>query len=142
MFMIHHIGVTHHICIFFFFFFGMWEFVFQVWLFLLVILQRVRYLLIKNFHSLNDCYLQLRDSISQDQEKTESLKIQMKDWETSIQDVESKILHEETTLKELRKLQDQISTHSTARSTLFKLQQTQYAALAEENEGFAHMLTS
>ena len=60
---------------------------------------------------------------------------QIKDLEENIHGVETKILHAENTLKEIRKLQDQISTSSTARSTLFKLQQTQYAALAEENEG-------
>nr|CAD1824845.1 unnamed protein product [Ananas comosus var. bracteatus] len=73
-------------------------------------------------------------NIAQDQETSESLKTQMKELEMSIQGVESKITHTETTLKELRKLQDQISTNTTTRSTLFKLQQTQYAALMEENE--------
>lgn len=82
--------------------------------------------------------LQLRDNISQDQEKSEALKAQMKDLEGSIEATEMKIMQMETTLKELRKLQDQISTHTTARSTLFKLQQTQYAALAEENEGIQY----
>ncbi|XP_019707581.1 DNA repair protein RAD50 isoform X3 [Elaeis guineensis] len=76
----------------------------------------------------------LRDNIAQDQEKAEFLKTQIKELERDIQGVEGKILHTETTLKESRKLQDQISTTTTARSTLFKLQQTQYAALAEENE--------
>lgn len=60
----------------------------------------------------------------------------MKELEKSIQGLDSKIMHVEATLKELRKLQEQISTKSTARSTLFKLQQTQYAALTEENEGW------
>lgn len=86
--------------------------------------------------------MQLRDSISQEQEKSESLKAQIKELERNIQDVEDKILHTETTLKELRKLQDQISTRTTARSTLFKLQQTQYAALAEENEGWSRNMSS
>ncbi|XP_020690871.2 DNA repair protein RAD50 [Dendrobium catenatum] len=89
---------------------------------------------LENLQTLKDAAYKLRNSISQDEEKIESLKIQIKEWERSIQGVESKILHGETTLKELRKLQDQISSHTTARSTLFKLQQTQYAALAEENE--------
>ncbi|KAK8943466.1 DNA repair protein RAD50 [Platanthera guangdongensis] len=87
-----------------------------------------------HLQTLKDAAYKLRDSISQDQGKTESLKNQIKELESSIHGVETKILHEETTLKDLRKLQDHISTHTTARSTLFKLQQTQYAALAEENE--------
>jgi len=40
-----------------------------------------------------------------------------------------------TNLDELRRLQGQISTKATERSTLFTLQQQQYAALSEENEG-------
>jgi DNA repair protein RAD50 len=78
--------------------------------------------------------------MGQDQEKSEALKTQMKDLEGIIEATEMKIMQMETTLKELRKLQDQISTHTTARSTLFKLQQTQYAALAEENEGIQYAL--
>lgn len=79
--------------------------------------------------------LQLRESIAQDQEKTESLTAQIQELERNIQLVENKILNTESTLEDLRKLQSQISTNTTARSTLFKLQQAQYAALAEENEG-------
>lgn len=79
--------------------------------------------------------LQLRESIAQDQERTESLKTQMQELEGSIQNVDARIHHTEATLKDLRKLQDQISTKTAERSTLFKEQQKQYAALAEENEG-------
>lgn len=82
-------------------------------------------------------FLQLRESIEQDQEKTESLKIQMQELENNIQNVDAKIQHTEATLKDLRKLQDQISTKTAERSTLFKEQQKQYAALAEENEGLS-----
>lgn len=80
-------------------------------------------------------FLQLRESIAQDQEKTESLNIQMQELGESIQNVDAKIHHSEITLKDLRKLQDLISTKTAERSTLFKEQQKQYAALAEENEG-------
>ena len=59
----------------------------------------------------------------------------MQELGESIQNVDAKIHHSETTLKDLRKLQDQISTKTAERSTLFKEQQKQYAALAEENEG-------
>ncbi|KAJ1696950.1 hypothetical protein LUZ63_005462 [Rhynchospora breviuscula] len=89
---------------------------------------------LENLQTVKDAAFKLRDNMSQDQEKSEALKAQMKDLEGSIEGTEMKIMQTETTLKELRKLQDQISTHTTARSTLFKLQQTQYAALAEENE--------
>ncbi|XP_038971803.1 DNA repair protein RAD50 [Phoenix dactylifera] len=89
---------------------------------------------LENLQTLKDAAYKLHDNIAQDQEKAEFLKTQIKELERDIQGVEGKILHTETTLKELRKLQDQISTATTARRTLFKLQQTQYAALAEENE--------
>ncbi|TXG72646.1 hypothetical protein EZV62_001225 [Acer yangbiense] len=78
--------------------------------------------------------LELRESIAQDQEKTESLKNQMQELERNIQDVDAKIHHTEATLKDLREIQDQISTKTAVRRTLFKEQQKQYAALAEENE--------
>lgn len=79
--------------------------------------------------------MQLRETIAQDQEKSESSRTQIQELERSIQSIDSKITHTETTLKDLRKFQDQISLKNVARNTLFKLQQTQYAALAEENEG-------
>ncbi|XP_044486625.1 DNA repair protein RAD50 isoform X2 [Mangifera indica] len=89
---------------------------------------------LENLQTLKDAAYKLRESISQDQEKTESLKSQMQELERNIQVVDAKIHHTETTLKDLRKLQDQISTKTAQRSTLFKEQQKQYAALAEENE--------
>ncbi|GMY25391.1 DNA repair protein RAD50 [Fagus crenata] len=58
----------------------------------------------------------------------------MQELDGSIQNVEAKIHHTEATLKDLRKLQDQIATKTVERSTLFKEQQKWYAALAEENE--------
>uniref|UniRef100_A0A2N9HR23 DNA repair protein RAD50 n=1 Tax=Fagus sylvatica TaxID=28930 RepID=A0A2N9HR23_FAGSY len=82
----------------------------------------------------SDVWNLLREGIAQDQEKTESLKIQMQELDGSIQNVEAKIHHTEATLKDLRKLQDQIATKTVERSTLFKEQQKRYAALAEENE--------
>lgn len=84
--------------------------------------------------------LQLRESIAQDQERTESLKIQMQELDGSIQNMDAKIHNTEATLKDLRKLQDQISTKTAERSTLFKEQQKQYAALAEENEGLLMLI--
>ncbi|KAG6482226.1 hypothetical protein ZIOFF_058857 [Zingiber officinale] len=89
---------------------------------------------LENLQTLKDAAYKLRENIAQDQEKSESLKAQIKELERTIEGVENNILHAETTVKELRKLQDQISMKTTARSTLYKLQQTQYAALAEENE--------
>jgi len=55
--------------------------------------------------------------------------------EDSIKQLEDKIHHAEETLKDLRKLQEQISTKTAQRSTLLKEQEKQHAALVEENEG-------
>jgi DNA repair protein RAD50 len=59
----------------------------------------------------------------------------MEDLKTNIEAVENKIRRTGTSMDELRKLQEQISTKATARSTFFTLQERQYAALSEENEG-------
>ena len=59
----------------------------------------------------------------------------MEDLKTNIQAVENKIRRTETSIMELRRLQEQISTKATARSTYLTLQQQQHAALSEENEG-------
>lgn len=80
--------------------------------------------------------VQLRESIAQDQERTESSKAQMSELESSIQKVDAEVHNKEMMLKDLRKLQDQVSRKTAERSTLFKEQQRQYAALPEENEGF------
>nr|ABV90879.1 DNA repair protein Rad50 [Triticum monococcum] len=89
---------------------------------------------LENLQTLKDQAYRLRGSIAQDQEKSDALKTQMEDLKTNIQAVENKILRTETSMVDLRKLQEQISTKATARSTYFTLQQQQYAALSEENE--------
>ncbi|KAK7331449.1 hypothetical protein VNO77_25674 [Canavalia gladiata] len=89
---------------------------------------------LEHLQTLKDAAYKLRESIAQDQEKTESLKGQVQQLDGSIKDLDDKIHNAEKTLKDLRKLQEQISTKTAQRSTLFKEQQRQYAALAEENE--------
>lgn len=89
---------------------------------------------LETLHTLKDQAYRLHDSIAQDQEKSDALKTQMEDLKTNIEAVENKIRHTGTGMNELRKLQEQISTKATARSTYFTLQQQQYAALSEENE--------
>ena len=84
-------------------------------------------------------FVQLRESIGQDQEKTEALKVQIQELESNLQNLDAKIHHTEVTLKDMRKLQDQITIKTAERSTLFREQQRQYAALAEENEGLPCM---
>lgn len=59
----------------------------------------------------------------------------MQQLEHEIENVDSKIHHSEMTLKDLRKLQEEIATKTAQRSTLFKEQQRQYAALSEDIQG-------
>ncbi|KAI5654013.1 hypothetical protein M9H77_31200 [Catharanthus roseus] len=89
---------------------------------------------LENLQTLKDAAYKLRESITHDQEKTELLKSQIQELENEIQNVDNKIHHIEVTLKDLRKLQEQIATKTAQRSTLFKEQQKQYAALSEEIE--------
>ncbi|PIA35916.1 hypothetical protein AQUCO_03400067v1 [Aquilegia coerulea] len=89
---------------------------------------------LENLQTIKDAAYKLRDNIAQDQEKTESLKAQIQDLERNIQKVESKIQQTEAILKDLRGLQNDIAQKTSTRSLLYKQQQTQYAALAEEND--------
>lgn len=87
-----------------------------------------------HLQTLKDAAYKLRESIAQDQEKTESLKVQIQDLEKNIVSLDAKIDNAEAALKDLRELEDQKSRKIAERSTLFKEQQRQYQALDEENE--------
>ncbi|CAL5058159.1 unnamed protein product [Urochloa decumbens] len=89
---------------------------------------------LENLQTVKDQAYKLRENIAQDQEKSDASKSQMEQLKAKIQNIENEILHIETSLDELRRLQGQISTKTTERSTLFTLQQQQFAALSEENE--------
>ncbi|KAK7379637.1 hypothetical protein VNO80_05101 [Phaseolus coccineus] len=88
---------------------------------------------LEHLQTLKDAAYKLRESIAQDEEKTESVKCQVLQLEESIKKLEDKIHHAEETMKDLRKLQEQISTKTAQRSTLLKEQEKQHAALVEEN---------
>lgn len=89
---------------------------------------------LENLQTVKDQAYKLRENIAQDQEKSDASKSQMEQWKSQIQGIENEIRHMKTNLDELRGLQGQISTKATERSTLFTLQQQQYATLSEENE--------
>ncbi|KAK3154145.1 hypothetical protein QOZ80_2BG0186760 [Eleusine coracana subsp. coracana] len=89
---------------------------------------------LENLQTVKDQAYKLRDHIAQDQEKSDASKSQMEQLKAKIQGIENDILRMETSLDELRRLQGQINTKATERSTLFTLQQQRYAALSEENE--------
>ncbi|KAI3823111.1 hypothetical protein L1987_04540 [Smallanthus sonchifolius] len=83
---------------------------------------------------LKDAAYKLRQSITQDQEESERLGSKMHDLEQNIQNVGTKILQTEETLKEFRKLQDQVAIKTAERSTLFQDQEKRYRDLDEEND--------
>ncbi|CAN6238184.1 unnamed protein product [Urochloa humidicola] len=89
---------------------------------------------LENLQTIKDQAYKLRENIAQDQEKSDASKSQMEQLKAKIQNIENESLHMVTSLNELRRLQGQISNKATERSTLFTLQQQQYAALSEENE--------
>ncbi|KAJ8774337.1 hypothetical protein K2173_011586 [Erythroxylum novogranatense] len=89
---------------------------------------------LENLQTLKDAAYKLRETIGQDQEKTESLKVQIQELENDIQNLDTKMHNTEATLKDLRKLKEQIAVKTAERSTLFKEQERQYACLREENE--------
>lgn len=88
---------------------------------------------LENLQTLRDSAFKLRESISQDQEKTETLKIQIQELQRNIQDADAKIQETEETLKEMRKIQEKILAKTAERSTLVKESERQYKALDEEN---------
>ena len=80
---------------------------------------------------------QLRESIAQDQERAESLRIKMQDLEREIQDVESKIHFTEIKQKDLLKLQEQMTEKSATRSALFAEKESRHGSLQDEIEGLS-----
>lgn len=61
----------------------------------------------------------------------------MQGLEGMIQDVNTKIQYTDTKLKDLKKLEDQISQKTAVRSTLVNEREEKHKALEEENEGIA-----
>lgn len=89
---------------------------------------------LENLYTLKDQAYQFRERIAQNQKKTESLSSEMQVLEGSIENVDAKIHHTQTTVNDLKKLKEQISTKNTIRSTLFEEQEAKYRALDEEVE--------
>ncbi|KAM1036717.1 hypothetical protein ACFX2I_031552 [Malus domestica] len=89
---------------------------------------------LENLQTKKDIAYKLREQISQAQEKTKILKSEMQGLEGMIQDVNTKIQYTDTKLKDLKKLEDQISQKSAVRSTLVNEREEKHKALEEENE--------
>ncbi|EYU31506.1 hypothetical protein ABFS82_07G071500 [Erythranthe guttata] len=89
---------------------------------------------LEHLQTLRDAAFKLRGSITQDEEKTETINFQMQELDIKIQNVDREINQTELMLKDLRKLQGQVATKSGERKSKFEEQQKRYAALTEENE--------
>ncbi|CAH9120879.1 unnamed protein product [Cuscuta epithymum] len=89
---------------------------------------------LENLQTLKDAAYKLRESIAQDQEKTNNVKTQIQELEGGVQNLDKKIHYVEGALKDLRKLQEHIATKTAERSTLYKEKQRQKAALQEKIE--------
>ncbi|PWA83573.1 DNA repair protein Rad50 [Artemisia annua] len=83
---------------------------------------------------LKDAAYKLRQSITQDQEESEILGSKIHGLEQNVKDVDTKLRQNEATIKELRKLQGEVSTKTAERSTLFQEQEKRYKELREEND--------
>ncbi|CAI9117568.1 OLC1v1018973C1 [Oldenlandia corymbosa var. corymbosa] len=89
---------------------------------------------LENLQILKNDACKLRESITSDQHTIEALNRQMLELDNDIDIVNSNIHNTEITLKDLRKLKEQIATKTAERSTYLNEQQRQYNALEEENE--------
>ncbi|XP_009373549.2 DNA repair protein RAD50 [Pyrus x bretschneideri] len=89
---------------------------------------------LENLQTKKDIAYKLREQISQAQEKANFLKSEMQGLEGMIQDVNTKIQYTDTKLKDLKKLEDQISQKTAVRSTLVNEREEKHKALEEENE--------
>ncbi|KAK9671423.1 hypothetical protein RND81_12G029400 [Saponaria officinalis] len=89
---------------------------------------------LEHLQTLKDSAYKFRESIAQDQERTESLKIEMQDLERETKDINARIHHTELKQKDLRKLQDQITEKSATRGAIFTQQEQLYEELEEDIE--------
>ncbi|XP_074304186.1 DNA repair protein RAD50 [Silene latifolia] len=89
---------------------------------------------LEHLQTLKDSAYKFRESIAQDQERTESLKIDMQDLERETREVDDKIRDTELKLKHLQKLQNQITEKSASRAAYLTEQEELYAKLDEDIE--------
>ncbi|XP_017234897.1 DNA repair protein RAD50 [Daucus carota subsp. sativus] len=87
---------------------------------------------LENLQTLKDAAYKLRESIAEDQKKTELLKSQIEEIENNIRSLDAKIQNTESTRKVLEDQQNLISNKKTERSTLLKEKERQYNALEVE----------
>ncbi|KAH6816239.1 DNA repair-recombination protein [Perilla frutescens var. frutescens] len=85
-----------------------------------------------HLQTLKDAAFKLRESIAQDEAKTETLNSQLQELDSKIQHLDREINQTEFLLKDLRKLQDQIATKSGERKSKYEERVKRKAALTEK----------
>lgn len=95
---------------------------------------KMQKLKLENSQTLRDAAYKLQENIDRDTESSNKLKSQIQKLEKDIADIQLRINTHDRTIKELRKLHEEVRLLDTKRSTLFALQEQQYAKLTEENE--------
>ncbi|KAJ7547995.1 hypothetical protein O6H91_08G112800 [Diphasiastrum complanatum] len=89
---------------------------------------------LENLQTLKDAAYKLHENIEGDQDKAAQLKSQIHTFEKKIGEIQLKINCRESSLKQMRNLQDEMRTKGSKREMLLKLKNQQYADLQEENE--------
>lgn len=79
--------------------------------------------------------IQLRESIAQDEAKTEMLNSQMQELDSKIQNIDREISKTESLLKDLQELQSQIANKAGERKSKLEEVHRRYRNLPEEIEG-------
>ncbi|KAI5081778.1 hypothetical protein GOP47_0001521 [Adiantum capillus-veneris] len=95
---------------------------------------KMQKLKLENAQTLRDAAYKLQESIDHDSESSDKLKSQSQKLDREIAEVQLRINHLDKTIRDLRRLHEEVRVLDTKRSTLFKHQEQQYAKLTEENE--------
>ncbi|KAH7415130.1 hypothetical protein KP509_14G029200 [Ceratopteris richardii] len=95
---------------------------------------KMQKLKLEHSHTLRDAAYKLQDSIDHDTHNSDKLKAQIQKLDQEIAEIQMRINQIEKTIKDLRRLHEEVRLLETKRSTLFSLQEQQYAKLTEENE--------
>ncbi|KAL8515845.1 hypothetical protein ACS0TY_014518 [Phlomoides rotata] len=89
---------------------------------------------LEHLQTLKDAAFKLRESIAQDEAKTETLNCQIQDLDIKIQNMDREINQTESLLKDLKKLKEQIATKTGERKSKYEELKKREAELTEENE--------
>ncbi|KAL3619971.1 DNA repair protein rad50 [Castilleja foliolosa] len=88
---------------------------------------------LEHLQTLKDAAFKLRESIVQDEEKTETINHQMQEIDRKIQNLDMEISRTEVQLKDLQKLKDQVARKLGERKSKKEEMENRFTALKEEN---------